>query len=107
MRLVSAAHAARSTIAVTQHQAQLQTFQLFPCRYLADFKADLTLQCQLLLESGLESQNGAQMTIALQSFHNMAILREQILVLLEKFAGKGSAAIREALDMHRLAARSI
>lgn len=62
---------------------------------------DLVRQCQALLETSLESQNFAQMTIALQSFHNMGILLQQLDALLTACKERLTKATKEALDVHR------
>ncbi|XP_022671162.1 conserved oligomeric Golgi complex subunit 5-like isoform X2 [Varroa destructor] len=70
--------------------------------FVSEFRVDLVRQCQALLETSLESQNFAQMTIALQSFHNMGILLQQLDALLTACKERLTKATKEALDVHRL-----
>ncbi|OQR77807.1 conserved oligomeric Golgi complex subunit 5-like [Tropilaelaps mercedesae] len=74
--------------------------------FVSVFRVDLIRQCQTLLESSLESQNAAQMTIALQSFHNMGILSQQLETLLATYMERLTKATKEALDTYRLSQSS-
>lgn len=69
--------------------------------FLSEFRVDLIRQCQNLLKSSMETQNAAQIAIALQSFHNMGILSQQLEWLLQSYREKNARAAKEALDSHR------
>ncbi|XP_003739124.1 conserved oligomeric Golgi complex subunit 5 [Galendromus occidentalis] len=70
--------------------------------FLSEFRVDLIRQCQNLLKSSLETQNAAQIAIALQSLHHMGILSQQLEWLLQNYREKNTRAAKEALDSHRL-----